>query len=88
MNNRQSFDWIVGNLIPEKVMQFSYDSGAGPAIGVIAEVDKELQAQGWPLLVSAFIDVPTGEMLCRNTNVVITQHVIRWLPIDTTAIRS
>ncbi|USS96313.1 hypothetical protein M5J15_04690 [Serratia symbiotica] len=77
MNNRQSFDWIVGNLIPEKVMQFSYDSGAGPAIGVIAEVDevdKELQAQGWPLLVSEFIDVPTGEMLCRNTSVVITQH--------------
>ncbi|USS96619.1 hypothetical protein M5J15_07370 [Serratia symbiotica] len=36
----------------------------------------------------AFIDVPTGEMLCRNTNVVITQHVIRWLQIDTTAIRS
>mgnify|MGYP000630887457 CR=1 FL=1 len=73
--------WIEGREIPDSAMTASYDSGAGPIICAVAEVDESLQADGYPVLCWAYIDVVPGMMIDRATNCNITNHVVRWLPV-------
>ncbi|WP_457810349.1 hypothetical protein [Serratia liquefaciens] len=59
-----------------------YDTGAGEAIFMVAEVDEALQYEGWPAFCLASLDLGCGKMICRSTSSDISGNVVRWLPVD------
>lgn len=80
---RRSFSWVGcenGFIIPDRVKEVELAIPGGPIIEVLAELDTDLQKQGWPKFQSAHIDLK--RVICNNTNQNITAHVIRYLPID------
>lgn len=79
----KTYSWIEGNGdIPTFVMSAAYETGAGKAICAVCEVNEELQHQGWPRLVWAYLDVDYAGMICRNTGKDISEYIVRWLPVD------
>lgn len=80
---RRSFPWVDcenGFIIPDRIKEVELAISGGPIIEVLAELDTDLQKQGWPKFQSAHIDLK--RIICNNTNQNITAHVIRYLPID------
>lgn len=80
---RRSFSWVGcenGFIIPDRIKEVELAISGGPIIEVLAELDTDLQKQGWPKFQSAHIDLK--RVICNNTNQNITAHVIRYLPID------
>lgn len=80
---RRSFPWVDcenGFIIPDRIKEVELAISGGPIIEVLAELDTDLQKQGWPKFQSAHIDLK--RVICNNTNQNITAHVIRYLPID------
>lgn len=80
---RRSFSWVGcenGFVIPDRIKEVELEISGGPIIEVLAELDTDLQKQGWPKFQSAHIDLK--RIICNNTNQNITAHVIRYLPID------
>lgn len=80
---RRSFPWVDcenGFIIPDRVKEVELAISGGPIIEVLAELDTDLQKQGWPKFQSAHIDLK--RVICNHTNQNITAHVIRYLPID------
>lgn len=80
---RRSFPWVGcenGFIIPDRIKEVELASSGGPIIEVLAELDTDLQKQGWPKFQGAHIDLK--RIICNNTNRSITAHVIRYLPID------
>lgn len=80
---RRSFPWVDcenGFIIPDRIKEVELAISGGPIIEVLAELDTDLQKQGWPKFQSAHIDLK--RVICNHTNQNITAHVIRYLPID------
>lgn len=80
---RRSFPWVDCEnrfVIPDRIKEVELAISGGPIIEVLAELDTDLQKQGWPKFQSAHIDLKW--IICNNTNQNITAHVIRYLPID------
>jgi Mn-dependent transcriptional regulator len=84
---RTSYEWVEGHQFPVKVMRLAHGPKGCESVSVLAEMDSEKQKQGWPWFQVAVIDVRMGHIKCCSTGEFITDHVLRYLPLDTAAVR-
>lgn len=84
---RNSFEWVEGHQFPVKVLRLARGPRSCETVSVLAEIDSEKQKQGWPGFQLAVIDVRMGHIKCCSTGEFITDHVLRYLPLDTATVR-
>lgn len=79
---KKSYDWVEGLLIPESAAGSMYQADTGPEIFALVELSEEKTAEGWPKFSPCIIDIALGMAICERTRENVTEHVVRWLPID------
>ncbi|EPD3104504.1 hypothetical protein ACR8TE_003570 [Salmonella enterica] len=83
---RQSHAWVEGTKLPHEVVMLVQAEWDTRCLTVVAELDKASQKKGHPPFVIATLNTGQRTFTSSSTGDFITDHVVRYMPLDTHAV--
>ncbi|EED4922396.1 hypothetical protein WP05_08750 [Salmonella enterica subsp. arizonae] len=85
---RQSHAWVEGKILSHEVAMLVQTEWDTSCLTVVAELDKASQKKGHPPFVIATLNTSQRTFTSSITGDFITDHVVRYMPLDTHIVRS
>lgn len=85
---RKSYAWVEGTKVPHEVIMLVQAEWSTSCLTVVAELDKASQKKGHPPFVIAALNTGQRTFTSSITGDFITDHVVRYMPLDTRIVRS